>query len=168
MKYLIVIDYDRDTERKRIDYLIEKWSQRANIEKIKKIGLLVDIDNVDEFISDIISRLETNPEEKVKIYEVREVKKYVPLKKISLSYKITNKEEVESFLNYLMAKLGASYQCSIGNVKRYDVYTKKGRCSISVGLHRDLLIFDIEGYGEGVDLIKNKIDNDMRLFIGTS
>ena len=166
MKYLIVVDYDRDTERKRIDYLIEKWSQRANIEKIRKIAILVDIENIDEFISGIVSRLEGNPEEKVKIYEIREVKKSVPLKKVNLSYKISNNEGVENFLRYLMAKLGASYQCSIGSIKRYHVYTKKGKCSISVGIYSNLVTFEIEGYGEGVDLIKNKIDGDMRLFIG--
>jgi len=28
-----------------------------------------------------------------------------------------------------------------------------------------IINFEIEGYGESVDLIKNKIDNDMKLFI---
>ena len=166
MKYLIVVDYDRDTERKRIDYLIEKWSQRIDIEKVRKMALLVEVENIDEFVEDIISRLEGDPEGKVRIYEVREVKKSVPLKNIKLSYKIPGREGIDSFLNYLMVKLGASYECSIGGAKRYYVYTKKGKCSISVGFYRHLLIFEIEGYGEGVDLIKNKIDNDMRLFIG--
>ena len=165
MKYLIVVDYDKDTERKRIDYLIEKWSQRADIEKIRKMAILIETEDIDELISGIISRLEGDPEEKVRIYEVREVKKSMPLKKITLKYRISNKESIEGFLNYLMAKLGASYEYSIGDVKRYSLYTKKGKCSILVGFYRDILTFEIEGYGEGVDTIKNRIDSDMKLFI---
>ena len=165
MKYLIVIDYERDRERKRIDYLIEKWSQRADIEKIRKMAILIETEDIDELVRGIISRLEGDPEEKLRIYEVKEVRRSMPLKRITLKYRILNKDGIECFLNYLMAKLGASYECSIGDVKRYRLYTKRGRCSISVGLYRDLITFEIEGYGEGVDIIKNKIDSDMKLFI---
>jgi len=165
MNYLIVIDYDKDTERKRIDYLIEKWSQRANIEKIRKMAILVETEDIDELIRGIISRLEGDPEGKVRIYEVKEVRKSVPLKRITLKYRISNRESIEGFLNYLMAKLGASYECSIGDAKKYHLYTKKGKCSISVRFYRDLLTFEIEGYGDGVDIIKAKIDSDMKLFI---
>ncbi|HID47631.1 MAG TPA: hypothetical protein EYH15_00025 [Methanothermococcus okinawensis] len=165
MKYLLVIDYERDTERKRIDYLIEKWSQRASIEKIKKMAILVEAENIDELIREITSRLEGDPDEKLRVYQVKELKKSVPLKRTTLKYSISNKEGIEGFLNYLMAKLGASYQCSIGGIKNYQLYTKKGKCSISVGLYRDLVTFEIEGYSEGVDIIKNKIHRDMKLFI---
>jgi len=182
MSNLIVIDYDKDAERKRIDYLIEKWSNKGNMEKIRKIAIIADIDDIDGFINDIMSRLEGNPEEKVRVYEIKEIKKTISSKKITLSYKITGKKEgVESFLKYLMIKLGASYECSVNGTKKYEVYTKKGSCSISIKLYENLrfsnpvgyennenkliINFEIEGYGESVDLIKNKIDNDMRLFI---
>ncbi|WP_292460405.1 hypothetical protein [Methanothermococcus sp.] len=170
MSNLIVVDYDKDAERKRIDYLIERWSNKGNIEKIRKMAIIADIDNIDDFVEDIMSRLEGNPEEKVRIYEIKELKKTISSKKTTLNYEITDKKEViESFLKYLMIKLGASYECSINNTKKYEVYTKKGNCSISIKLKENneklIINFEIEGYGESVDLIKNRIDNDMKLFI---
>ncbi|AEF97209.1 hypothetical protein [Methanotorris igneus] len=170
MTYLVVVDYEKDSERKRIDYLIERWSNRGSIEKIRKMAIIVDVDNIDDFIKDIMSRLEGNPEEKVKVYEIKEVKKTIPSKKITLNYEVADKKEVvEGFLKYLMAKIGASYECSINDTKKYEAYTKKGSCSISIKLkekgNKLIINFEIEGYGESVDLIKNKIDNDMKLFI---
>jgi len=166
-----VVDYDKDAERKRIDYLIERWSNKGNLEKIRKMAIIADIDDVDGFVKDIMSRLEGNPEEKVRVYEIKELKKTISSKKTTLSYKITDKKEaVEGFLKYLMIKLGASYECSVNGTKKYEVYTKKGNCSISIKLKENnenklIINFEIEGYGESVDLIKNKIDNDMKLFI---
>ena len=81
MSSLIVIDYDKDAERKRIDYLIERWSNRGNIEKIRKMAIIADIEDMDEFVKDIMSRLEGNPEENVRIYKIEEVKKTVSSKK---------------------------------------------------------------------------------------
>ncbi|MBW9221349.1 hypothetical protein KKP91_04045 [Methanothermococcus sp. SCGC AD-155-M21] len=181
MKNLVVVDYDKDTERKRIDYLIEKWSDRGKVDKIRKMAILVDVDNIDEFVNNIMSRLEGDPEEKVKVYEIKKIENPISSKKIMLKYEIFNKKEgVITFLNYLMTKLGASYEYSIDNMKKYEVYTKKGKCSISIKLYEDFqclnpsekenknklkINFEIQGYGESVDLIKNKIDNDMKLFI---
>ena len=55
MRYLIVVDYEKDTERKRIDYLIEKWSQRVDIEKIRKMAILIETEDIDGLISGITS-----------------------------------------------------------------------------------------------------------------
>jgi hypothetical protein len=173
MSNLIVVNYDKDAERKRIDYLIERWSNKGNIEKIRKMAIIIDLKNsneVDEFVKDIMSRLEGNPEEKVKIYKIEEVKKIVSSKKTALNYEIMDKKEaVEGFLKYLMIKIGASYECSVNDTKKYEAYTKKGSCSISIKLkekgNKLIITFEIEGYGESVDLIKNKINNDMKLFI---
>ena len=170
MSILIVVDYEKDAERKRIDYLIEKWSNKGNLEKIRKMAIIADIDDIDGFVKEIMSRLEGNPEEKVKVYEIKELKKTISSKKETLKYTISDKKEiVESFLKYLMIKIGASYECSIDGTKKYVVYTKKGSCSISIKIKENdkklIILFEIEGYGDSVDLIKNKIDNDMKLFI---
>ncbi|UXM84182.1 hypothetical protein [Methanococcus aeolicus] len=170
MNNLVVVNYDNDAERKRIDYLIEKWSNKGKIEKIRKMAIIADMEDMDKFVNDIMSRLEGAPKEKVRIYKIEEVKKTISSKKTTLNYEIIdNKEAVEGFLKYLMIKLGASYECSINNTKKYEVYTKKGSCSISIKLkekgNKLIITFEIEGYGESVDLIKNKINNDMKLFI---
>ncbi|NKQ37975.1 MAG: hypothetical protein HF967_00585 [Methanosarcinales archaeon] len=168
---LIIINYDKDTERKRIDYLIERWSDRGDIEKIKKMVIIADVENINEFVKDIMSRLEGDVDNKIKVYEIEEVKKTILPKKVILCYEITDKKKaLDGFLKYLLIKIGASYEYSVNDIKKYEVYTKKGNCSISIKLNEKeenvlMIVFEIEGYGESMNLIKNKIDSDMKLFI---
>lgn len=104
---LIIINYDKDTERKRIDYLIERWSDRGDIEKIKKMVIIADVENINEFVKDIMSRLEGDVDNKIKVYEIEEVKKTILPKKVILCYEITDKKKaVDGFLKYLLIKIG--------------------------------------------------------------
>jgi len=162
---LVIVNYDKDIERKRVDYLIEKWSKRGKIEKIKKTALIVDIDDIDEFIREISSKLEDNVEEKLKLYKIEEVRKKIPKEKRILKYKINDREFLEKFIDYLMAKMGGSYVSSIGNTAKYEVYTKKGKGTIKITLDSSYAIFEIEGYGEVVDYLSEKIDEEMSFIV---
>ena len=163
--YLVVVNYDKDIERKRVDYLIEKWSKRGKIEKIKKTALIVDVDDIDEFIREISSKLEDNVEEKLKLYKIEEVRKKIPKEKKLLKYKINDREFLEKFIDYLMAKMGGAYVSSIGNTAKYEVYTKKGRGTIKITINSSHVIFEIEGYGEVVDYLSEKIDEEMSFIV---
>jgi len=164
--YLVVVNYEGDIERKRVDYLIEKWSKRGKIEKIKKTALIVDVDDIDEFIGEISSKLEGNEEEKLKLYKIEEVRKKIPKKRKTLKYEIKDREFIEKFITeYLMAKMGGSYVSSIGNTAKYEVYTKKGKGIIRITINPSHAIFEIEGYGEVVNYLSEKIDEEMSFII---
>jgi len=169
--YLIIIDYSSDAERKRIDYAIERWKNNVTITKPKGTIITIDGDNkkIDEFIEDISARVK-NPEKKVKINKIIN---YVPnveknTKKISFSSK-EPKEYVERFIDYLMSKLNASYEYNNDIGKVYKIYTKKGQARLDIALidKMDTLNIDfyIDGYGNVVDFISDKIDNEMNLFL---
>ncbi|EHP83915.1 hypothetical protein [Methanotorris formicicus] len=162
--HLVVVNYDKDIERKRVDYLIEKWSKRGRIEKIKKTAIIVDVDDIDEFVKEISSKLEGNEEEKLKLYKIEEVKKKIPKERKILKYKINDREFLEKFIDYLMAKMGGSYVSSIGKTAKYEIYTKKGRGIIKITLNSNI-IFEIEGYGEVVDFLSEKIDEEMSFIV---
>ncbi|ADG13159.1 conserved hypothetical protein [Methanocaldococcus infernus ME] len=164
MKYLIIVDYDRDSERKRIDYLIEKWRNKGKIEKIKKMAILAELEDIEEFLNEILARLER--EDELKVYKVEEINNKISPRKMILSYKLKDKKALESFVDYLMAKLKASYELTLGNVKKYTAYSKMGNVSILVKVDNEKVIFELEGYGEGVEKIKERIDKDMKLFLG--
>jgi len=163
--YLIVVNYDKDVERKRVDYLIEKWNKRGKIEKIKKTVLIVDIDDIDEFVKEISSKLERDEEKKLKIYKIEEVKKKIPKERKSLKYKINDMDFMEKFIDYLMAKMGGAYISSIGNTAKYEIYTKKGKGIIKITLDSFYAIFEIEGYGEVVDYLSERINEEMSFII---
>jgi len=170
MGYIIFVSYESDAERKRIDYLVDKWSSRAKIKKPRGFVFLIDTEKVQEFLEELFSKLEGNAEEKVEIYKVEEVIKKVKAKRKSLEYTINEERKVvERFMEYLLSKLNASYAYSDALAKVYEVYTRKGRGIVRVilrGNHKTDVALEIEGYGDVVDYLVEKIDDELKFFTG--
>lgn len=170
MEYIIFVSYESDAERKRIDYLLDKWSSRTKIRKPKGFVFFIDTENPQEFLEELFSKLEGDAEEKVEIYKVKGVVKKVEAKRKNLEYTINEeKKVVEKFMEYLLSKLNASYSYSDALAKVYDIYTRKGRGIVKVilrGNHKTDIVLEIEGYGDVVDFLAEKIDEELRLFAG--
>lgn len=171
--FLAVLEYDTDAERKRIDYAMERWQSKIKIQKLKGTILLLDADNdtIDEFVEDLNSRIEKS-EHKVNIYEMKQYQADIEKNVKRLSYKTeVNKKSLEKFLNYLMAKLGASFEFSSGFGKIYKIYTKKGQAKLEIILSDEkpeiTIKINAEGYGEVVEFILKKIDIEMKMFLGS-
>lgn len=170
--FLLILDYESDAERKRIDYAIERWHDKLKIKKPKGTIIVIDgkQEQIDEFVEDLCARLEKS-EEKVKVHRLS---KYAPeieknVKKIA--YQTTEQRDfLEKFIDYLMAKLSASYEYSSKIGKVYKLYTKKGQAKVEIILKdkdegTDVTIA-IDGYGDVVDFISDKINNEMNTFLG--
>ena len=124
---------------------------------------------VDRFVEDICARLEKS-EEKVEMYKIREYRPEIEKNIRRLSYESMEDERyIRKFIDYLMAKLNASYQYRSGIGRVYKIYTKKGQTNLEVSIkNRDnetIVIISLEGYGDVVDFISNKIDNEMKTFL---
>ncbi|MCQ1534469.1 hypothetical protein FTO70_01895 [Methanosarcina sp. KYL-1] len=177
MEYLFTIDYGSDAERKRIDYTVERWGERAKIKKPKGAVLLFEGPDVDEFIEDLYSRLDIDAG-KVEVYRVEPYEPAVEKQSRKLVYESSERfEALQSFLNYLMSKLGASFEYSTENASHYTVYTKKGQAQLEIrwlgcacGGEDDgrvlRFVVSVEGYGNVVDFIADKLDEEMRIFLG--
>ena len=154
--YLVIARYRDEAERKRIFYAIERWSSKLKIKRLEGVPILIE-GNANEFVDDLSSRI--SPENKMlfsKIEKVIEKKREVI--KTELNVKL---ETAESFFNFLMAKLRATLLTSTKETRRYEVYTKKGKASISLSLKgngKTKVTLVIEGYGEAPEFLKNKIE----------
>lgn len=169
MEYLLVVDYGSDAERKRIDYAIERWGGRAEISKPKGTAMVFKGANIDDFLEDLYSRIEGD-RRKVEVYRMEEYHPEVEEKIRRLRYE--SKEEIEvleKFLSYLMSKINAGYDYRTGDTKKYFANTKKGQASIEITLKgngtTDVLI-TILGYGEIVEFLAGKINEEMEVFLG--
>ena len=172
--FLLILDYESDAERKRIDYAIERWQRKLKIKKPK--GTIIVLDGkqelIDEFVEDLCSRLEKS-EEKVQVHKI---KSYVPEieKNVNrISYQTKEKKDyLEKFIKYLMAKLSASYEYSSEIGKVYKVYTKKGQAKLDISLQSKeegtIVTISIDGFGDVVDFISDKINSEMNTFLGES
>ncbi len=170
--FLLVLDYETDAERKRIDYAIERWKDKLKIKKPKGTILVIDgkQERIDEFVEDLCARLESS-EEKVKIHRLSKYAPEIEKNVKTIAYQTTEQREfLEKFIDYLMAKLNASYEYGSKIGKIYKVYTKKGQAKLEITLQdRDKgtdITIAIDGYGEVVDFISDKIDNEMNTFLG--
>ena len=169
MEYLLIVDYESDAERKRIDYAIERWGDRAEIFKPKGTAMIFRGAKIDEFLEDLYSRLEGD-RRKVGVYRMEEYHPEVEEKTIRLRYECKEEVEVlEKFLSYLMSKVNAGYDYRTGNTKKYFVTTKKGQASIEITLKNnettDLLI-TVLGYGDVVEFLARRIGEEMNVFLG--
>ena len=170
MGYIIFVGYDNDAERKRIDYLIDKWAGRLGIKKPRGYVLHIEADDPGEFLEELLSRLEGSVNEKVKVYRAEEVEDLAKAKRRTLQYRINEEKRfVERFIEYLLSKLNASYAYSDALARVYTVHTRKGRATVKVllkGNGHTNVVFDIEGYGDVVDFLAERIDEELRLFAG--
>ena len=138
MQHLIILDYQTDAERKRIDYTIEKWSGKPglSVSKPKGVVVLYEGDNLREFLEDVYSRIEAGATPP-RIFSLAESKPSVTKKVRHLEFGTSrSKEIVENFLNYLLAKQSASFEFSDGERKVYSARTRKGQVQIVVDLGR--------------------------------
>ncbi len=170
MGYILFVGYESDAERKRIDYLLDRWAEKAVIKKPRGMVFYIETDAPQEFLKELFSKLEGNIDEKVEVYEAKKVQKNVETRRRSLSYTIPEEKKiVEKFIEYLLSKLNASHYRSNAIAKTYSVYTRKGRATIKVvtrGNEKSHVVFEIEGFGEAVDYLAERIDEELKLFAG--
>lgn len=175
MEHLLVLNYDSDAERKRFDYGIERWKNKIKIKKPKGALVILDGDDseINNFVEDIFSRIELkpdeNPSDKVNIYKLEEYRPEVEKRKKRLSYETTvDDKTVNKFVDYLMAKINASYEYTSGSTKIYTAYTKKGQARLEYNIRKEeatTVTVIIEGYGEVVDFVAKKVDDEIGTFL---
>lgn len=187
MEYIIVIDYENDAERKRIDYTIERWKDRAEIEKPRGAVLRFNGDNPDEFLGDLYSRLNRGTEG-VTVFAADIYAADIPEKVKTLRYTTSLKiPTIQKFMDYLMKKFGIGWgdECEDGATV-YKVSTKKGNAVIKFAInppekyvrlaekspaefinHNDFnnLTVTVRGYGDVASYIAEGLDAEIMMFL---
>jgi len=170
--YLLIVEYETDAERKRIDYTIEKWQKDLKIKKPKGTIIVAEGNKeiVNKFMEDLCARLERS-EKKIEAYKIEIYNPKIEKNVKRLIYETKeDKKYVKKFMDYLMTKLSASYQYKSQIGKVYKAYTKKGQANMEVSIKNKNdttnITITLEGYGDVVDFLANKIDVEMQTFLG--
>ncbi|WP_144368018.1 hypothetical protein [Palaeococcus pacificus] len=173
MPHLFIISYGNDAERKRIEYLLEKWSERAEISKLRGITFIIDTENVSEFAEELLSKLDPPSSDKVEVYHVKkeDLKSKVAPNKVELEY-ITNENPqiVRKLLRYILSKCNAYYVSSDDLSMTYGAYTKKGRVEIRIEIdekstNETQIVISLVGYGEVVEYMAKKLREELSLLL---
>lgn len=170
MDYIVFVDYFSDAERKRIDYAIERWREKADITREKGIIIRFKDKNIDSFLDDLCSRLETGREQ-VRIFEANPHDPEISVREELLKYRTSDSADIiEKFLGYIMAKINAKYEFRQDGVMHYTVSTKKGQAKIGISLKDSDMgsttIIKISGYGNSAKFLHDRIDEEMKTFLG--
>ncbi|WP_297435443.1 hypothetical protein [Thermococcus sp.] len=172
MPHLFIVGYENDAERKRVEYLLDKWSNRARISKVRGISFIIDSSDVEGFAEELLSKLDPPTEEKVRVYRVEpeDIGSRVSPTRREIEH-LTREEPVvvRKLLKYVLSKFGAYYVSSEGNVSRYRAYTKKGRMEVEVLVEeRDngtAVVIAIEGYGTAVEDMARKLERELSILL---
>jgi len=168
--YLITAKYTSDSERKRIEYALEKWKDRMKITKPEGIMAIVNDNDIKELIVELYSRTER---ENVAVYCVEEAHFDVAEGKKEIRLKLDeNRETAEKLLDFIMARQRAILKLELPEPRQkiYEVLTRKGKAEIMISLHGgnngvDVFI-RISGYGEAVDFLHDKLAEELKLLEG--
>ena len=173
MKYLFIVDYEDDAERKRIDYLLEKWRERARISKPKGLTFIIETEEIDKFAEELFSKLNPESSRKVEVFALHEkdLQSKIQPNKLILEYQSEEPPEtVEKFLKYVFSKNNIRYYSSDIKSTKYFTLTRKGRVDIEVIIEpkknkiQVKLLFS--GYGEALEYVVKKLKEELEPLLG--
>lgn len=165
-KFLIIAEYASETERKRIDYMLEKWSNTLDIQKPKGIAAIVSGDKINAMLEDLYSRI---PDKQVNVQRLSD--STIEVEETTREYLIElegSKETVEKLFGFIMAKQRAVLGHDSNLEKKYTIRTKKGSGDVFVRIlnknNRTTVKLFIKGYGDAPDFILERIKEELKFF----
>ena len=143
--YLFVVSYDDDAERKRVEYLFNNWDD-GDVEKPEGLVRLATGVDHDDLYEKVVSKV---PSDQVDSFELDPVDADVDSERRIVEQSVNAPvDAVESFVEYVFSKKKAVLQSPSHN--EYEVYTKKGRATVSYDLSEEsgttTVTITVDGY----------------------
>jgi len=163
--YLLVVRYSSEAERKRLEYLLNKWESFLKIEKPTGAVLFIDAraEDILKFMEELYSKI---PREKVSAYRLKEPEFHLePLMLEGTVRTCMSVEEAWGAVNLVLARLKGALLSETRGERVYSVSSKKGVCNVRISVtpsnNGSILRFTVEGYGEAVIHIYNKLVHEL-------
>ena len=129
-RYLYIVDYEEDAERKRAEYLFNNWDEGEINRPSGLVRIAEGIDH-DELYEQLVAKV---PEQQVDICRLEPVDTDVEPESVMIEQRIAASiDAVETFVEYILSKKKAVLQSAARN--EYEVYTKKGRAEVGYRLN---------------------------------
>lgn len=128
-RYLYVVEYTEDAERKRAEYLFSNWDDGEVTTPDGLVRLAAGV-NHEQLYERLLSKI---PEDQIETYRIEPADADVEPQLVTVEESIdASADAVESFLEYVLSKKKAVLQSASRN--EYELYTKKGRAEASYQL----------------------------------
>jgi len=168
---LIIAKYSSDPERKRIEYVFDKWREKLRIAKPEGIIAVVGSEEIEELVEELYSKTSRI---NISLYRVEEQALDIAKGESDISLHLNEKKEaVDKIVGFVMAKQKAVLKRETKDPfmeKVYDVITKKGKAEVSVSLRSEgqgaSLRIKITGYGDVVEFLRGRLGEELRYLEG--
>jgi len=170
--HLIIAKYTSDAERKRIEYAIDKWREQIRISRPDGITVLADGDDSDitRFLEELYSKALPDG---IAHYRVEAGRLDVEPTERQLKLRIFETlAAVEKVLRFIMTRLRATLREESREPRwlLYELQTKKGKVEVSATLREDGIVVNVDlrisGYGQGVDLVRDRLREELKYLKG--
>ncbi len=162
-KYLYIIGYEGESERKRVEYLFNNW-ENGRVERPD--GLVRIAEGVDNqaLYKELLTKI---PEDQIQMYGLESETPDVDPDSVTVETTIkTGSDQLRSFLDYVFSKRKATLQSPEHN--HYEVYTKKGRAdfryTLSESGDKTTVRIDIEGYPPAPEFLAGFFEEELKEF----
>jgi hypothetical protein len=165
--HLITINYSSDAERKRVEYIFNKYeSEDGDIDRITGVSRIIQDDDVEKLLSELYLRA---PPEKIKVYKLTEITTKTASESNKIESRLSGqKESIESFIGYLLAQRKAVFKRKMGNLKLYTSTTRKGYAEIIVGISQKdgevLVQIEIQAEEPNRSYLKDYFSEQLKVF----
>lgn len=169
--YLITAKYRDDPERKRIEYVLEKWSQALSVAKLKDIAVIVDSEADEHLVADLVKDLYSRSSpDSVKLYRIEPTSPGIEQEAMEIP-PFTLREKAEAadrILGFIMARQKAIRKPGVAEpmLRTYEVTSKKGKAEVmtwvvekegAVEIH-----VRITGFGPVVSYLHSKLTDELK------
>lgn len=127
--HLITVVYEGELERKRLEYILNRYSGSAW--KVKGATIFCRSESFNDLYRDLYAKFGN----RVKSYHLKPVSVDVPLITKSIEIEIrSDTRDVETFLRYLMAKRSGRFVLKEGGLNVYSLNSRKGNVKVRLGI----------------------------------
>ncbi|MEB3845049.1 MAG: hypothetical protein LRS48_05140 [Desulfurococcales archaeon] len=166
---MIIVPYESDAERKRLEYVLEKYNRRLRLKKPRGAVIIASGNENDELklLDELIARLGS---EKVVAYRITgPVEKDPESVHVSFTLPIPP-AEAWGALTAVMSRMRGALVSRTGSVRVYSLTTRGARATVKVSLSghgegsRGVAVF--EGYGGRLSRLAEKFCGEVRVLGG--
>ena len=161
---LVEIRYSSDAERKRAEYVLDRYSGRVNIRKARGSVLFVSGEegSVESMLRELYARLGPG---KVRVYRVVEEEGPEPLRAtIEARLRFSSIEEAWGAVSAVMARLRGVLAGQYGGGREYRIHGRGGMVVVRVFLEGGGDVrarFVVEGFGPNVFRVRDQLGEEL-------
>jgi len=162
--YQIIVEYQSDAERKRIEYIFSKYGGKIHRPK----GYVVNVEN-DIYEEVLHALLAKHSPGKVTSYKLEAQDFDFPLIQRTMVYTFNKTiSDVSSFLSYLISRRrGVLIDSSVYDL--YEIYTRKGRVELRTRVEsneKSTLNLTLNGTLESVEFVRSEFEEELQTYGG--